>query len=124
MYYVYAPPSYSTERSLAHGSGKAVHYASHHIPNTLDLSYNHVQNTYHILRKSRVAMEDTTIHANDPSSLLNLTGASSSDVSPLEQEVLDEYERLLKNMNTVLTSRSLLTLLDFSQSQYLTTCQL
>ena len=47
-------------------------------------------------------MEDTTIHANDPSSLLNLTGASSSDVSPLEQEVLDEYERLLKNMNTVL----------------------
>ena len=49
-------------------------------------------------------MDDTTIHANPgdgTSSLLNLTGASSSGVSPLEQEVLDEYERLVRNMNQV-----------------------
>ena len=48
--------------------------------------------------------EDQTIHANPgdgTSSLLNLTGASSSGVSPLEQEVLDEYERLVGNMNQV-----------------------
>lgn len=49
-------------------------------------------------------MDDTTIHANPSdgtSSLLNLTGASSSGVSPLEQEVLEEYERLVRNMNQV-----------------------
>lgn len=49
-------------------------------------------------------MEDKTMHANPgdgTSSLLSLTGASSSGVSPLEQEVLDEYERLVRNMNQV-----------------------
>ncbi|KAK4941456.1 hypothetical protein LTR10_018600 [Elasticomyces elasticus] len=42
-------------------------------------------------------MDDSTAH-NDSRSILNLTGQGSSGVSPLEQEVLDEYERLSKNM--------------------------
>ena len=46
-------------------------------------------------------MDDTTNPPEGTSSLLNLTGASSSGVSPLEQEVLDEYERLVRNMNQV-----------------------
>lgn len=33
--------------------------------------------------------------------LLNLTNDASSSISPLEQEVLDEYSRLLNNMNEV-----------------------
>jgi hypothetical protein len=33
--------------------------------------------------------------------LLNITGQTSAGVTPLEQEVLDEYTRLLKNMNHV-----------------------
>jgi len=31
--------------------------------------------------------------------LLTLTGRTSTSITPLEQEVLDEYARLLKNMN-------------------------
>lgn len=46
-------------------------------------------------------MDDDTIHADGSGSILNLTGATSSGVTPLEQEVLDEYERLLRNMNQV-----------------------
>jgi DASH complex subunit Dad3 len=50
-------------------------------------------------------MDDTTSLNLDPrdgtSSLLNLTGPASSGVSPLEQEVLDEYERLARNMGEV-----------------------
>jgi hypothetical protein len=33
--------------------------------------------------------------------LLTLTGQPSASITPLEQEVLDEYARLLKNMNHV-----------------------
>jgi hypothetical protein len=33
--------------------------------------------------------------------LLALTGRTSASITPLEQEVLDEYARLLKNMNHV-----------------------
>lgn len=33
--------------------------------------------------------------------LLTLSQPSTSAISPLEQEVLDEYERLLSNMNQV-----------------------
>jgi hypothetical protein len=33
--------------------------------------------------------------------LLTLTGRTSASITPLEQEVLDEYARLLKNMNHV-----------------------
>ncbi|KIW64115.1 hypothetical protein PV04_09071 [Phialophora macrospora] len=43
-------------------------------------------------------MDDNTMYSNTQSSILNLTGQSSSAVSPLEQEVLDEYERLANNM--------------------------
>jgi hypothetical protein len=33
--------------------------------------------------------------------LLALAGRTSASITPLEQEVLDEYARLLKNMNHV-----------------------
>lgn len=46
-------------------------------------------------------MEDETFSADNNAPFLNLTAASSSGVTPLEQEVLDEYERLLRNMNQV-----------------------
>ena len=46
-------------------------------------------------------MDESTIYGDSKNPLLSLTGQSSSGVSPLEQEVLDEYERLLKNMNEV-----------------------
>jgi hypothetical protein len=46
-------------------------------------------------------MEDDTFHADSNDPFLNLTAAASSGVTPLEQEVLDEYERLLRNMNQV-----------------------
>jgi hypothetical protein len=36
-----------------------------------------------------------------PNPLLNLSDRTSAGVTPLEQEVLDEYTRLLKNMNHV-----------------------
>lgn len=36
-----------------------------------------------------------------PNPLLNLTDPTSAGVTPLEQEVLDEYARLLQNMNHV-----------------------
>jgi hypothetical protein len=36
-----------------------------------------------------------------PNPLLNLSDRTSASVTPLEQEVLDEYTRLLKNMNHV-----------------------
>lgn len=41
----------------------------------------------------------------------NATNTPSSNVTPLEQEVLDEYERLLSNMNQVGTS---ILLVDFA----------
>lgn len=43
-------------------------------------------------------MDDENAQGDSSNSLLNLTGAASSGVTPLEQEVLDEYERLLRNM--------------------------
>ena len=46
-------------------------------------------------------MEDETFNSDTNDPFLNLTAASSSGVTPLEQEVLDEYERLLRNMNQV-----------------------
>ena len=46
-------------------------------------------------------MDDDTMQPEPTNSLLDLTGGASSGVSPLEQEVLDEYERLLRNMNQV-----------------------
>ena len=42
-------------------------------------------------------------------SLLNLTNPSSSSISLLEQEVLDEYQRLLTNMNTLSSTLAGLT---------------
>ncbi|KEF53042.1 uncharacterized protein A1O9_10950, partial [Exophiala aquamarina CBS 119918] len=44
-------------------------------------------------------MDESSIYNDTKNPLLGLTGDASSRVSPLEQEVLDEYERLLKNMN-------------------------
>jgi DASH complex subunit DAD3 len=46
-------------------------------------------------------MDDSTMYSNTQNSILNLTGQSSSTVSPLEQKVLDEYERLANNMKEV-----------------------
>ncbi|KAK5445151.1 hypothetical protein LTS15_010242 [Exophiala xenobiotica] len=47
----------------------------------------------------RDAMDENTTYNDTKSSILNLTGQGPSlGVSPLEQEVLDEYERLSKNM--------------------------
>jgi len=46
-------------------------------------------------------MDESTIHVDNTNPILNLTSQASPDVSPLEQEVLDEYSRLLKNMNQV-----------------------
>ncbi|KIW34005.1 uncharacterized protein PV07_00807 [Cladophialophora immunda] len=43
-------------------------------------------------------MDDSTIYSDSKHNLLNFTGQSSGGVSPLEQEVLDEYERLSRNM--------------------------
>ncbi|OCT44817.1 DASH complex subunit DAD3 [Cladophialophora carrionii] len=43
-------------------------------------------------------MDDSTMYNNTQNSILNLAGQSSSGVSPLEQEVLDEYEKLANNM--------------------------
>ncbi|KIW43961.1 uncharacterized protein PV06_05007 [Exophiala oligosperma] len=39
-----------------------------------------------------------TYNNESKTSILNFTGQGSSGVSPLEQEVLDEYERLSRNM--------------------------
>lgn len=50
--------------------------------------------------------DDTTTTTNFPhprQTLLNLTNDASPGVSPLEQEVLDEYSRLLSNLNQVRT---------------------
>lgn len=44
-------------------------------------------------------MDETSHDLPDP--LLNLTDRAAAGVTPLEQEVLDEYTRLLKNMNHV-----------------------
>lgn len=41
------------------------------------------------------------MYNNTQTSILSLAGQSSSEVSPLEQEVLDEYERLSGNMKEV-----------------------
>ena len=46
-------------------------------------------------------MEDNAMYKNTQNSILNLTGQAPSGVSLLEQEVLDEYERLSKNMKEV-----------------------
>jgi len=46
-------------------------------------------------------MDESTVYQESKTSLLGLVGEASSGVSPLEQEVLDEYERLLRNMNEV-----------------------
>ncbi|EXJ55587.1 hypothetical protein A1O7_08515 [Cladophialophora yegresii CBS 114405] len=43
-------------------------------------------------------MDDSTMYNNTQNSILNLTGQSPSGLSPLEQEVLDEYEKLANNM--------------------------
>ncbi|KAJ9602778.1 hypothetical protein H2200_012558 [Cladophialophora chaetospira] len=43
-------------------------------------------------------MDESTMYNNTQSSILSLSGQASSGVSLLEQEVLDEYERLSKNM--------------------------
>jgi hypothetical protein len=47
----------------------------------------------------RPMMDETSHDLPDP--LLNLTDRAAAGVTPLEQEVLDEYTRLLKNMNHV-----------------------
>jgi DASH complex subunit DAD3 len=44
-------------------------------------------------------MDDDTLQAEPGSSILHLAGDGLTGVTPLEQEVLDEYERLLRNMN-------------------------
>jgi DASH complex subunit DAD3 len=44
-------------------------------------------------------MDDTPLQPHD-STLLNLTSPSST-ITPLQQEVLDEYERLASNMATL-----------------------
>lgn len=46
-------------------------------------------------------MDESSIYNDTKHPLLSLTGDANSGISPLEQEVLDEYERLLKNMNEV-----------------------
>jgi hypothetical protein len=46
-------------------------------------------------------MDESAVYNNTQSSLLNLSDQSSTGVSPLEQEVLDEYERLSRNMKEV-----------------------
>ncbi|EXJ84654.1 hypothetical protein A1O3_05324, partial [Capronia epimyces CBS 606.96] len=43
-------------------------------------------------------MEESTVYPESRNPLLDLAGQGSFGVSPLEQEVLDEYERLAKNM--------------------------
>ncbi|KAK5955519.1 hypothetical protein OHC33_003159 [Knufia fluminis] len=43
--------------------------------------------------------DTTTTFLRQNHNLLNLTNDTSTGVSPLEQEVLDEYTRLLSNMN-------------------------
>ncbi|OAP57315.1 hypothetical protein AYL99_08053 [Fonsecaea erecta] len=46
-------------------------------------------------------MDESTLYNDSKHNLLNFTGPSSAGVSPLEQEVLDEYERLSRNMKEV-----------------------
>ena len=46
-------------------------------------------------------MDESAIYNDTKNPLLNLTGDANSGISSLEQEVLDEYERLLNNMNEV-----------------------
>lgn len=46
-------------------------------------------------------MDESALYNDTKNPLLSLTGDANSGVSPLEQEVLDEYERLLNNMNEV-----------------------
>jgi len=45
----------------------------------------------------------TTNFPHPRQTLLNLTNDASPRISPLEQEVLDEYSRLLSNLNQVRT---------------------
>jgi hypothetical protein len=60
------------------------------------------QATSPLVSRRRDAMDEITTYNDSKSSILNLTGQGpSSGVSPLEQEVLDEYERLSKNMKEV-----------------------
>lgn len=58
-------------------------------------------------------MDDDTIQVDSGGSILNLAGNGTSGVTPLEQEVLDEYERLLRNMNQVSSTASSM-LLDYA----------
>jgi hypothetical protein len=50
-------------------------------------------------------MDEGSHNASNP--LLTLSGQTSAGITPLEQEVLDEYARLLKNMNDVRRHSSL-----------------
>lgn len=50
-------------------------------------------------------MDESAIYSDGRNPLLSLTAQTSSGVSPLEQEVLDEYQRLLSNMNEVSTKQ-------------------
>ncbi|KIW82204.1 hypothetical protein Z517_05231 [Fonsecaea pedrosoi CBS 271.37] len=43
-------------------------------------------------------MDDSTIYNDSRHNILSFTDHSSEGVSPLEQDVLDEYERLSRNM--------------------------
>lgn len=46
-------------------------------------------------------MDESSVYNDSKNPLLNLTGQGQSGVSPLEQEVLGEYERLSRNMKEV-----------------------
>lgn len=48
---------------------------------------------------TRSQMDESAIYSDGRNPLLSLAAQTSSGVSPLEQEVLDEYLRLLNNMN-------------------------
>lgn len=52
-------------------------------------------------RIRKFKMDESAMYNDSKNPLLSLTGDANSGVSPLEQEVLDEYERLLRNMNEV-----------------------
>lgn len=77
--------------------------------------YDDTDRDSHCPIRTIVTMDESTMY-NDSKNplLLNLTSQTSpGDVSPLEQDVLDEYERLLKNMKTV----SLASLVALPQSR-------
>lgn len=51
-------------------------------------------------------MDEHSQHDTTNTSLLNFANRQSSEVSPLEQEVLDEYTRLSKNMKELSSTLS------------------